>query len=163
MPQSLSQKDFSSLWKNILVPTDFSPPADAALNYAVQLALASGATLHVCHVAPIPHVLDPMYERGLAPPESLKRIWQNARRRIKAATNVTTNGENVTVCVHFSEGKAVTEVLEWTAKLKPDLIVMGTHGRQGTKRFLMGSVAEAIVRRSPCPVLTVRGSDAAGE
>jgi nucleotide-binding universal stress UspA family protein len=164
MPQSLSPSpnSVSALWERILVPTDFSPPADAALSYAVKLAQACGATLHVLHVVPIPHVLDSLYERGLEQPESLKRIWQNARRRIKAATSAAMNGETVTMRVHFSEGEAVTEVLERATKLKPDLIVMGTHGRQGTKRFLMGSVAEGVVRRAPCPVMTVRSSNTAG-
>jgi nucleotide-binding universal stress UspA family protein len=150
-----------SLWKSILVPTDFSPPADAALAHALTLALVSGATLHVCHAIPVPHVLDAMYERGLQPPESVKRIWQNARRHIKAITNATPNGENVTLRIHFSEGDAVSEVLAWALKLTPDLIVMGTHGRKGTKRFFMGSVAEAVVRRANCPVLTLRGESAA--
>ena len=116
-----------------------------------------GATLHVCHVVPVPHVLDALYERGLQPPESVKRIWQNARRHIKAITCAIPDGEDVALRIHFSEGDAVAGVLEWAAKLKPDLIVMGTQGRKGTKRFLMGSVAEAVVRRSPCPVLTLRG------
>ena len=159
MPQSLPPKSASALWAHILVPTDFSPPADAALSYTLQLARASGATLHILHVVPIPHVLDPLYERGLDPAASLKRIWQKARRRIKDATNIATNDEKIPVRIHFSEGDAVTEVLEWAEKLQPDLIVMGTHGRQGTKRFFMGSVAEAILRRSVCPVLTLRGSN----
>ena len=62
--------------------------------------------------------------------------------------------------MHFSEGDPVPGVLEWAAKLKPDLIVMGTHGRRGAKRFFMGSVAEAVVRRALCPVLTLRGPTA---
>jgi nucleotide-binding universal stress UspA family protein len=150
----------TALWQSILVPTDFSQPADAAVTYALRLARSSGATLHVCHVVPVPHVLDALYERGLQPPESVKRIWQNARRHIKALAQATPDCEDVTLRIHFSEGDAVAGVLEWATKLKPDLIVMGTHGRKGTKRFFMGSVAEAVVRRSTCPVLTLRSETA---
>ena len=149
------------LWRQILVPMDFSTPSEAALVYALTLARASGASVHVSHVIPILHVLDLLYEHGFEQPESVKRIKQKARQRIKdlvASTNA--GGAEVTVRMHFSEGDPVPGVLEWAAKLKPDLIVMGTHGRRGAKRFFMGSVAEAVVRRALCPVLTLRGPTA---
>lgn len=161
MTMTATQKNESPLWQRILVPTDFSAPADAALSYAVRLALVSEAVLHVGHVVPVPHVLDPLYERGLHPPESLKRIWSNARRHIKTIIGSVADGEDATVRIHFAEGDAIEGLLAWTEKLKPDLIVIGTHGRTGTQRFFMGSVAEAIVRRAPCPVLTVRGAERA--
>lgn len=137
---------------------DFSTPSEAALAYALTLARASGATVHACHVIPTPHVLDLLYEHGLEQPESVKRIAQKTRRRVKdivASTN--TGGANVMVWVHCSEGDAAPGVLEWAAKLKPDLIIMGTHGRRGATHFFMGSVTEAVVRRATCPVLTLRG------
>lgn len=146
------------LWHQILVPMDFSPPSEAALTYALTLARASGATVHVCHVIPALHVLDLLYEHGFEQLESVKRIAQKARRRVKdiiASTN--TGGADVTVQVHCSEGDTAPGVLEWAEKLKPDLIVMGTHGRRGAKRFFLGSVTEAVVRRATCPVLTLRG------
>ncbi len=148
----------AALWRHILVPMDFSIPSEAALAYALTLARTSGATVHVCHVIPTPHLLDLLYEHGLEQPESVKRLEQKARRRVKdlvASTN--TGGADVTVRVHFSEGDAAPGVLAWVAKLKPDLMVMGTHGRRGAKRFFMGSVTEAVLRRATCPVLTVRG------
>jgi universal stress protein E len=137
---------------------DLSTPSEAALVYALRLARTSGATVHVCHVIPILHVLNLLYEHGFEQPESVKRIAQKARQRIKpivASTN--TGGATVRIQVHCSEADAVQGVLEWAAKLKPDLIVMGTHGRRGAKRFFMGSAAEAVVRRATCPVLTLRG------
>jgi nucleotide-binding universal stress UspA family protein len=146
------------LWRSILVPVDFSAPSEAALAYALKLADASGATVHVCHVIPVPHVLDALYEHGLTQPESVKRIEQKARQRIKEI--VTANGftqSALPLRVHFSEDEAVPGVLAWATKLKPDLIVIGTHGRRGAKRFFMGSVAEAVVRQASCPVLTLRG------
>jgi nucleotide-binding universal stress UspA family protein len=137
---------------------DFSAPSEAALVYALRLARRSGATVHVCHVIPAPHVLDLLYEHGLEQPESAKRIAQTARQRVKdIIASTTPGGPAVTVRVHCSEGDAAPGVLEWAAKLKPDLMVMGTHGRRGAQRFFLGSVAEAVVRRAPCPVLTLRG------
>jgi nucleotide-binding universal stress UspA family protein len=146
------------LWRQILVPMDFSTPSEAALVYALTLARASGATVHVCHVTPLPHILDLLYEHGLEQPESVKRIEQKARRRVTdIVASTTTGGASSTVRMHCSEGDAVPGVLEWAVKLKPDLIVMGTHGRRGAKRFFLGSVTEAVVRRARCPVLTLRG------
>jgi nucleotide-binding universal stress UspA family protein len=108
----------------------------------------------VCHVIPLPHVLDAFYEHGLSQPESVKQISQKARKRIKEIA-FTLKAESP-LRIRLLEGEAVTELLEYAAKLKPDLIVMGTHGRRGAKRFFLGSVTEAIVRRAACPVLTLR-------
>jgi nucleotide-binding universal stress UspA family protein len=145
----------SGLWSTILVPVDFAAPSEAALTYALTLATASSAALHVCHIIPVPHVLDVLYERGFEPEESVKRIEHKARQRINDL--VRSAGDSVKPHLHCSEGDARDGVLEWAAKLKADLIVMGTHGRQGAERFFMGSVAEAVVRRASCPVLTLRG------
>ena len=142
------------LWRGILVPMDFSAPSEAALAYALRLAGFSKALVYVCHVIPLPHVLDAFYEHGLEQPESVKHIRQTVRKRIKEI--VLTTGSEVAPRIHFSEGEAVEKVLEAAAKLQPDLIVMGTHGWRGAKRFLLGSVAEAVVRRAPCPVLLLR-------
>jgi len=141
-------------WKRILAPVDFSPPSEAALSYALRLAHGVGAEVCVCHIIPIPHALDALYERGLTPPEGVKRIAQKARKRIKEIAE--TPGTVVPVRIHFKEGEAVEHILQQAETLKVDLIVMGTHGRQGAKRFLLGSVAEAVIRRAPCPVLTLR-------
>ena len=143
------------LWSTILVPVDFAAPSEAALTYALKLAAASSAALHVCHLIPVPHVLDALYERGFEPKESVKRIEHKARQRLTDLVRAA--GTSVPPPLHCSEGDARAGVLEWAQKLKADLIVMGTHGRQGAERFFMGSVAEAVVRRASCPVLTLRG------
>ena len=154
MSTETSREDHTVLWHDILVPMDFSAPSEAALAYALRLAGISKAVVHVCHVIPVPHALDVFHERGLEQPESVKHIKLKVRKRIKELVLAT--GTEVTPRIHFGEGEAITEVLEKAAKLKPDLIVMGTHGRRGAKRFFLGSVAEAVVRRAPCPVLTLR-------
>jgi nucleotide-binding universal stress UspA family protein len=146
----------SPLWRSILVPMDFSAPSEAAFAYALRLAEISKAVVHVCHVIPIPHVLDAFYEHGLEQPESVKHLKQRVRKRLKEIVLAT--GASIAPRLHFNEGKAAEGVLEEATKLKPDLIVMGTHGRRGAKRFLLGSVAEMVVRRASCPVLTLRSA-----
>jgi nucleotide-binding universal stress UspA family protein len=141
-------------WKRILAPIDFSPPAEAALVYALKLAQATSAEMYVVHIIPVPHILDAFYERGLTPPENVKQISQRARRRIREI--IQTTGNTSSIRLRFQEGEAAALILEQAAKLKVDLIVMGTHGRSGATRFLLGSVAEAVVRRASCPVLTLR-------
>lgn len=141
-------------WKRLLVPVDFSPPSETAFAYALTLANTMEAEVYVSHVIPVPHVLDVFYERGLTPPESIKHITRKARRRVKEITQAA--GASPLVRIRFHEGEAAASILQQAAKLKVDLIVMGTHGRRGASRFLLGSVAEAVVRRAPCPVLTLR-------
>jgi nucleotide-binding universal stress UspA family protein len=138
----------------VLVPVDFSPPSEAALIYALKLAQLVGAEVYVCHVIPTPHVLDALYERGVAPPETVKRITQKARKRIKeiAEAQATT----VPLRIHCQEGEAAKHILQQAETLKVDLIVIGTHGRSGARRFFLGSVAETVIRRASCPVLTLR-------
>lgn len=144
------------LWRRVLVPVDFSTPSEKALVYGLRLAEASGARVDICHIIPPLHALDILYEHGFTQPESVERIRQKARARIKELATLA--GATAKLHIHFSEGEAADEVLQWAIKLKPDLIVMGTHGRRGTKRFFMGSVAEAVIRRAPCPVLTLRSA-----
>lgn len=141
-------------WKRILVPIDFSPPSEAALTYAIKLAQAAHAEVYAAHIIPVPHVLDALYERGFTPPESVKRISQKARKRIKEISQTT--APTFPIHVRFQEGEAAEVILEQATKLKVNLIIMGTHGRGGAVRFLLGSVAESVVRRAPCPVLTLR-------
>jgi nucleotide-binding universal stress UspA family protein len=149
-----SSPETSGLWHTILVPVDFSAPSEAALTYALKLATASSVALHVCHIIPVPHVLDALYERGFEPEESVKRIEHKARQRINEI--VRSVSSTLKPHLHYSEGDTRDGVLEWAEKLQADLIVMGTHGRKGAERFFMGSVAEAVVRRASCPVLTLR-------
>ncbi len=143
-------------WRRLLVPVDFSVSSDAALRYAVQLAQANGATLHVCHAIPYPHMLDALFERGLTPEETLLRIRRKGRLHVQQL--LASTGFTGTVRFHFQEGDSGGTILAWADKLKPDLIVMGTHGHRGAAHFFLGSVAESVVRQAPCPVLTLRAA-----
>lgn len=153
-PHSPSQPMKTLPWKRVFVPVDFSPPSEAALVYALKLAQLIGAEVEACHIIPTPHVLDALYERGFTPSESVQRITQKACTRIKEIAEAQETP--VPLQIHCQEGEAAEHILQLANKFKADLIVMGTHGRSGVEHFFLGSVAETVIRRASCPVLTVR-------
>jgi nucleotide-binding universal stress UspA family protein len=139
--------------KRILVPTDFSEPSEAALGYAVSLAQKLGASIHVVHSFELPLVGFP---DGVltVPAEMASRIIdaaQTALTRIQEKYNA----KGVTLETSLEQADPREGILTATKKLGADLIVMGTHGRRGLSRALIGSVTEAVVRTAPVPVLTV--------
>jgi universal stress protein A len=140
--------------KSILVPTDLSDGAEEALDYACELASQFGATVHLLNVIGIPTLGVP--ELGVALTgsmiDSLVRDNQVALEAVAdRKRNQATIGQ-----VLLRTGDA-RDVINQTAKeIGADLIVMGTHGRRGVSRALLGSVTEMVVRTAPCPVLTVR-------
>ena len=140
--------------KNILVATDFSEPAEAATDYGQDLARSYGATLHVMHV--IEEMLA-MYGTDLG--FALPAIEQNIEAAVQRDLDLITKPRDSfrTVVVRASNvSHAITEYAKANAI---DLIVVGTHGRGAVSRFLMGSVAERVVRTAPCPVLTVHARE----
>jgi nucleotide-binding universal stress UspA family protein len=135
--------------KLILHPTDFSEPAEYAFHLACSLARDHGGRVLVLHVA-----VPPVVGYGgvmTAPPEG---DWKALQDRLQQVRPPDTG---VSVEHRLIEGNPVAEILGVAQETKCDLIAMGTHGRSGLTRLLMGSVVEQVVRRSPCPVLTVRG------
>lgn len=120
----------------ILFPTDFSPASDAAGRVARDMALQAGARLHVLHV--VPPVTDPSL-----PSENLAR----------AASAL--GGDGLRLETALLSGRAARNIVEYAREKRIDLIVVGTHGRTGISHAILGSVAEAVVRLSPCLVLTV--------
>ncbi len=147
--------------KNILVPTDLSEGAEEALDYACELARQLDAKVHLLHVIGIPALGVP--ELGVALTstviDSLVRDDQDALDRLAdRKRHLATFGE-----VMLRTGDA-RDLINQTAKEIPaDLIIMGTHGRRGVSRALLGSVTETVVRSAPCPVLTVRSHTVAHE
>ncbi len=142
-------------FKRILVPVDFSPHSERAAALAAELAKTFGASLTVLHVYSIPTY--PLPEGYIiASPETVAELMTKISSALKEVkTRVLARGaphvESLLV-----EGSAFAEIVRTAREKQHDLIVMGTHGRTGLKHALMGSVAEKVVRKAHCPVLTVR-------
>jgi nucleotide-binding universal stress UspA family protein len=141
--------------KRILVPTDFSAAADAALNYAVGLAAKLGATVSAVHVFDDPFVAGGVFsgEYVPMPPELREEMLQDLRRRL--ADTVAKHGHSE-LSPQVLIGPTARTIVDSARDARADLIVMGTHGRSGISHVLLGSIAERVVRTAECPVLTVR-------
>lgn len=143
--------------RRILVPTDFSEPAEAALRYARALAEEFGSTLHLMHVVPEPYIYPWGTEISTMPlVDLLTSSETQAAERLKTLAGDTgTLKDRVKTITAI--GTPVDKILQQVADDGIDLVVMGTHGRGAVGHLLLGSVAERIVRRSAVPVLTVKG------
>ena len=135
--------------KNILFPTDFSTASDAALIHAENFAKQSSATLVVLHVEepPLAYGGGELYY-GLPEPSS--------ERILEMLKNVYPHDSDISFEHRLVMGDPASEIVRVAKEEHPELIVLGTHGRTGLSRILMGSVAEAVVRHAPCPVLIYR-------
>jgi nucleotide-binding universal stress UspA family protein len=141
-----------TLPRTIVVPTDFSEYADHALDYAVELAVRFDATVHLIHAISFPTTGVHEIAYSAMAIASLTKAAQVALDARKARYR-----ERIEMASARCEIGDVRDVIDRAAAtLGADLIVMGTHGRRGIRRLLIGSVAESVVRSAPCPVLTVR-------
>lgn len=141
----------------ILHPTDFSEGADQALAAAIRLARALGAEVHLLHV----FVEPVLFGEGLMRVQEVDRVF-GARRRWAAKALETRAAEVQAAGVQarglIRTGGPSEEIVRTAKEQDADLIVLGTHGRTGLGRLLVGSVADRVVRTAPCPVVTVRES-----
>jgi nucleotide-binding universal stress UspA family protein len=135
--------------RKILHPTDFSDRSQAAFEMACALARDYSAELIVVHVTRPPLVYAP---DGIAVATATEEPYD---ARVKLA-EVRPADPRVTVTHHLLEGEPAEQILKAARAVSADLIVLGTHGTTGLARLLMGSVAESVVRKATCPVLTVR-------
>ncbi len=137
--------------RTILHPTDFSRHAEVALDVARSLVRDLGARLIIVHVAP---------EAGLAhgmtavpaDPRMYLDLLEGVRRRVEGPDS------KFQVETQLWQGNVAEEILRAASETGCDLIVMGSHGRSGLGRLLLGSVAEAVMRKADCPVLTVKSA-----
>lgn len=136
--------------KTILVPSDFSATSDAALHYAAQMALTLGARLYLMHV---PGKTGEHFEASFP----VGRFETTASERL---SSIVTKEELERLRPEYvmRVGAPADEIVHYADVCDADLIIMGTHGRSGIAHALMGSVAEQVVRRAPCPVLLVRSA-----
>jgi nucleotide-binding universal stress UspA family protein len=140
----------------ILVPTDFSKFSENALRYASAFAEKFGAELHLLHVVQdlswfIPEAI--LLAPSVTPPvDQFVTAARSALDRVVKDLHLP----GVTIHPEVCEGTPFEAIIRFAREKDIDLIVMGTHGHTGLAHMLMGSVAEKVVRKAPCPVLTVR-------
>jgi nucleotide-binding universal stress UspA family protein len=154
------------MFENIIVAVDGTSTAQRGLQLAADLAVNQDATLHIVHVVDDAFVV-PM-ETGYMPAnyaQTLSRAAREAGRALLASCEAFGRQHGVrlrTTLLSTRNHDISGQLLREATKRKADLIVLGTHGRRGLRRLLLGSDAEMVVREARVPVLLVRGSDAGG-
>lgn len=145
----------------ILVPADYSDASRRALDYALFLAERFDAQVEVLHVWEMPAYVRPdlvLWEEGTE--EHRKPLHevagQRATREMDEFLRPLTEPARRRITEHLRSGDPIDTILDVASSGSADLIVMGTHGRSGVSHLVLGSVAEKIVRRASCPVLTLR-------
>ena len=141
--------------RRILFPTDFSEYAEHAWSYALTFAQEFGAEVHLLHVVAPPPRLAEAYAVNFDPEKMVKALTEEANASMDRTVEAAKSWglifrREVRVGVDFRE------IIDYVTKQDIDLIVMATHGRTGLAHALLGSVAEKVVRKSPCPVLTIK-------
>jgi nucleotide-binding universal stress UspA family protein len=145
-------------FKNVLFPTDFTEASTGALPYALAIAKAYGSKLFLTHaVAPEPPLTIPLEPI----PFDMDPLWQQARERLSRFLDTAPIRDVVREGV-LEQGDLWSVLEDVIRRHSIDLIVLGSHGRHGLKKLVLGSSAEQIFRRAPCPVMTI-GPDAMGE
>ncbi|WP_437223748.1 universal stress protein [Planctomicrobium sp. SH661] len=142
--------------KKILVPTDFSDFSHCALRYGCELAQRFSAQLHLLNVVEDLYPLIPDPGMTFPPPETYVVEMQTAARKAILGLPPAEMCGELSIIREVVAGVPFLEIVRYAREQSIDMIVIGTHGRSGLAHVLMGSVAEKIVRKSPCPVLTVR-------
>ena len=137
----------------LLLPVDFSEPALEATHYALELAERFSATLHLLHVIEDPAVYLPMFESYPLP--SREEFEQYAQTRLDNWIPED-DADRCPIERHWVHGTPFVQILRFAKDRNIDLIVVGTHGSGVMRHLLLGSVAEKVVRKAACPVLTVR-------
>jgi nucleotide-binding universal stress UspA family protein len=142
------------MFQRILSPVDFSEGSDRALSYALALAKRHGSAVTVMHVLPTiladPDVYPYLAEPVLARADTRDRAYRQLGDFVHRAL-----AEGIAVEVVLEDGDVIDEVLEKSKKLAAELVVMGTHGRRGFRRLILGSVTERVLRQSETPVLSI--------
>ena len=147
--------------RQILCPIDFSEASRRALDYAAAVARRFGSTITVFNVCPLVPATayapgTPILPVTVPTPDDLQALLSSMQRFVGPETAAL-----APIRFEIGEGNAASEIIDRAHAIPSDLIVMGTHGRSGVDRLLLGSVTERVLRKAPCPVLTV--SPPAGE
>ncbi len=138
--------------RRILFPMDFTEGSERVLPSVVDLARQLGADLHIVHVVPQPHQLDPFFRPGLTPARSVASIRERAGARLADLLRKSPAPYRLRVV----DGEPAAAILASTERLRPDLVVVAMRARRGLARCLLGSVAIKVIRGCAAPVLTLR-------
>lgn len=146
-------------YKKVLAALDFSECASDVAAHAADVAAAFGASAVVLHVDQLPAGIDP--DTPIRPGPTGEEVDAAAYLRDGSRKQLSRfapffEAKGVAVEQHVKTGKVADAILEAIDDVGADLVVMGTHGRRGLSRLMLGSVAEAVMRGAKCPVLTVR-------
>ncbi|WP_435318889.1 universal stress protein [Haloarchaeobius sp. TZWSO28] len=141
----------SAGYSHILVPVDGSDASEHAAEHAIDLANRYDAKLTVMHV-----VDDDLLPLDARSHQLVERLEEEATGIVTEVVEWATEGGITTVEEHIVRGSPAEQILATIEDGDVDLVVLGSHGRSGIDKFLMGSVSERVVRQSPVPVLTVR-------
>ncbi len=142
-------------WKRICCPIDFSDASRAALEVAADLARRNGAELWLLHAYPVPGYTFPDGS-VVASPKMLQDLADAAQRHLDEWRAIAERSGAPRVETAKEAGEPAAEIVAFARERGADLLVLGTHGRTGIEHALMGSIAERVVRKAHCPVLTVR-------
>ncbi|MEZ6053904.1 MAG: universal stress protein [Planctomycetaceae bacterium] len=151
--------------KRILLPTDFSRFSQSAVSFACGLVDKFHSELHVLHVAEDFRDLLPDFGMGVDL-QPFREVWTQShdKREVEVLAKLSDvldhswkQGKHTTIASR--QGKPDLEIIQYAKEHEIDLIVMGTHGRTGLSHAMIGSVAERVVRMSPCPVMTIRPAE----
>ncbi|MCA9647777.1 MAG: universal stress protein [Polyangiaceae bacterium] len=136
-----------------LVPVDFAECSRRALLWADERALGSSARLHVVHVMP-PLTAVPTLQPGMLPAMQ-PRLYEQQREEARQALETLVQGCRSPVTCEVVDGEIVKTIVDLSEKLGAELLVVGTHGRSGVERLVLGSVSESVLRSVKCPVIVV--------
>jgi nucleotide-binding universal stress UspA family protein len=147
------------MYKKILVPVDGSPTSLCGLREAIRLAKDQGASLRLLHV--VDELLVGMYVQTAIDYEAFVKAVRERGKQVLENMQAETRAQGLTAESELVEtvgGRAAEAIVDAAVRWRADLIVMGTHGRKGMGRLLMGSDAELVLRSSAIPVLMIRGT-----
>ena len=141
--------------KKVLVPIDFSDYSKSSLRYAVNFAKKFDAEIYLIYVVE-PVIYPPDFSMGQIAIPSVNNEWdERAREELKKLAK-TEIPDGVKVKTILKNGKPFMEIIDTASEENIDLIIIATHGHSGVEHILFGSTAEKVVRKAPCPVLTLR-------
>jgi nucleotide-binding universal stress UspA family protein len=148
----------SEFYRNIVIATDGSENTQKAISYGIEIAKLSGATVHALYVVDTSSFSSiPMSTEGGW--EAMYEVLKTEGKKAVSAVKSKGEASGVEVREVVLEGHPINEIIEFAEKNNADLVVMGTLGKTGLDRFLLGSVAEKVVRGSKVPVMVVRSGE----